>query len=278
MLSQLIQNSSLTTDLKEIALKVIHSQRISPDEGVLLYSKADTSLLALLADECRKRAVGDYVFYNRNVHIEPTNICVYDCKFCSYSHHQSKESWELTVAEMVHTVKKLSDDITEVHIVGAVHPGRDIYYYADLIRQVRQAKPQVHIKAYTAIEIEYMANRAELSFEKGLQLLKDAGLDSIPGGGAEIFDDEIREKICGKKSTTEAWLAIHETAHKLGIPTNATILYGHIEQFEHRIHHMELLRNLQDKTGGFNAYIPLKFKSKNNEMSEIGEVPLIEDM
>lgn len=278
MLPQLIQNSTLQKEIKEIALKVVHSQRITPDEGILLYKKADTSLLALLADECRKKAVGDYVFYNRNVHIEPTNICVYDCKFCSYSHHQSKESWELTVAEMVNTVKKLSDEITEVHIVGAVHPGRDIYYYADLIRQVHQAKPQVHIKAYTAIEIEYMAKKAELSFEKGLQLLKDAGLDSIPGGGAEIFDDEIREKICGKKSSTEAWLAIHETAHKLGIPTNATILYGHIEQFEHRIHHMELLRNLQDKTGGFNAYIPLKFKSKNNEMSEIGEVPIIEDM
>lgn len=278
MITQLIQNSTTPKEIKEIALKVIQNERITPAEGISLYKSADTSLLALLADERRKTAVGDYAFYNRNVHIEPTNICVYDCKFCSYSHHQSKESWELTVAEMVNTVKKLSNDITEVHIVGAVHPGRDIHYYAGLLSEVRKAKPMVHIKAYTAIEIEYMANRAGLSFEAGLQLLKDAGLDSIPGGGAEIFDDKIREQICGKKSTTEAWLAIHETAHKLGIPTNATILYGHVEEFEHRIHHMELLRQLQDKTGGFNAFIPLKYKSKNNEMSQIGEVPIIEDM
>ncbi|MDO9257969.1 MAG: CofH family radical SAM protein [Bacteroidales bacterium] len=278
MISDIIQASAISNQIKDIALKVLSSTRITPAEGVILYREADTSLLALLADQVRKRTVGDYVFYNRNVHIEPTNICVYDCKFCSYSHHQSKESWELTIDEMVKTVVTLGDDITEVHIVGAVHPGRDIYYYADLIKRVHEARPSLHIKAYTAIEIEYMAQRSGLSFTQGLQLLKDAGLNSLPGGGAEIFDDAIREQICGKKSSTEAWIEIHETAHKLGIPTNATILYGHIEQFEHRIHHMELLRQLQDRTGGFNAYIPLKFKSKNNEMSYVGEVSLIEDL
>ncbi len=264
--------------IKAIALKVLGATRITPEEGILLYREADTSLLALLADQVRKRVAGDYVYYNRNVHIEPTNICVYDCKFCSYSHHQSKESWELSIDEMVRTVVSLGDEITEVHIVGAVHPGRDIYYYAGLIKRVREARPSLHIKAYTAIEIEYMAQKSGLSFEQGLLLLKDAGLDSLPGGGAEIFDDTIREQICGKKSSTEAWIEIHETAHRLGIPTNATILYGHIETFEHRIHHMELLRQLQDRTGGFNAYIPLKFKNKNNEMSNIEEVSLIEDL
>lgn len=278
MISELVKNSLLESKVKQIALKVLENKRITPEEGVILYRDADTSLLALLADQVRKRTVGDYVFYNRNVHIEPTNICVYDCKFCSYSHHQSKESWELSIAEMVKTVVNLGDEITEVHIVGAVHPGRDIYYYADLIKQVHQARPALHVKAYTAIEIEYMAQKAGLSFEQGLQLLKDAGLNSLPGGGAEIFDDKVRAQICGKKSTTEAWLEIHETAHKLGIPTNATILYGHIETFEHRIHHMELLRQLQDRTGGFNAYIPLKFKNKNNLMSDIEEVSLIEDL
>ncbi|MEI6061512.1 MAG: CofH family radical SAM protein [Bacteroidota bacterium] len=278
MISEIVQASDINIRVKEIALKVLGETRITPEEGILLYKEADTSLLALLADQVRKRKVGEYVFYNRNVHIEPTNICVYDCKFCSYSHHQSKESWELTVDEMVKTVVSRGDDITEVHIVGAVHPGRDIYYYANLVKHVHEARPSLHIKAYTAIEIEYMAERSGLSFEEGLQLLKDSGLNSLPGGGAEIFDDKIREQICGKKSTTEAWLAIHETAHKLGIPTNATILYGHVEQFEHRIHHMELLRQLQDRTGGFNAYIPLKFKSKNNEMSYVGEVSLIEDL
>ncbi len=278
MISEIVQNSAINGRIKDIALKVLAATRITPEEGVLLYRDADTSLLALLADQVRKRKTGDYVFYNRNVHIEPTNICVYDCKFCSYSHHQSKESWELTIDEMVNTVVSLGTDITEVHIVGAVHPGRDIYYYAGLVKRVHEARPELHIKAYTAIEIEYMAKKSDLSFEQGLQLLKDSGLNSLPGGGAEIFDDTIREQICGKKSTTEAWLEIHETAHKLGIPTNATILYGHIETFEHRIHHMDLLRQLQDRTGGFNAYIPLKFKSKNNFMSHVGEVSLIEDL
>lgn len=278
MISEIVQNADISLNIKEIAIKVIDGKRITPDEGISLYCEADTSLLALLADQVRKRLVGEYVFYNRNVHIEPTNICVYDCKFCSYSHHQSKESWELTVDEMVNTVVNLGDEITEVHIVGAVHPGRDIYYYAGLIQKVHEARPLLHIKAYTAIEIEYMAKKSGLNFEQGLQLLKDAGLNSLPGGGAEIFDDKIREQICGKKSSTEAWLEIHETAHKLGIPTNATILYGHVEEFEHRIHHMELLRQLQDRTGGFNAYIPLKFKNKNNEMSYIEEVSFIEDL
>lgn len=278
MISEIIKSAAIHPDIKNIALKVLSHSRITPEEGLALYRFADTSLLALLADQVRKYKVGDYVFYNRNVHIEPTNICVYDCKFCSYSHHQSKESWELTVDEMVNTVVNLGDEITEVHIVGAVHPGRDIYYYAGLVKRVREARPGIHIKAYTAIEIEYMAQRAGLSFEAALQLLKDSGLNSLPGGGAEIFDDEIREQICGKKSSTEAWIEIHETAHKLGIPTNATILYGHVEQFEHRIHHMDLLRKLQDRTGGFNAYIPLKFKSKNNEMSYVGEVSFIEDV
>ena len=278
MISEIVKMSAIDSRIKDIALKVLGSIRITPEEGILLYRDADTSLLALLADQVRKRIVGEYVFYNRNVHIEPTNICVYDCKFCSYSHHQSKESWELTIDEMVNTVVSLGDEITEVHIVGAVHPGRDIYYYADLVKRVHEARPELHIKAYTAIEIEYMAQKSGLSFEQGLKLLKDSGLNSLPGGGAEIFDDAIREQICGKKSTTEAWLEIHETAHKLGIPTNATILYGHIETFEHRIHHMELLRQLQDRTGGFNAYIPLKFKSKNNFMSHVGEVSLIEDL
>jgi aminodeoxyfutalosine synthase len=278
MISEIIKSTAISSHIKKIALKVLDSQRITQAEGIQLYNDADTSLLALLADQVRKRKVGDYVFYNRNVHIEPTNICVYDCKFCSYSHHQSKESWELTVDEMVKTVVNLGDDITEVHIVGAVHPGRDIYYYANLVKRVHEARPLLHIKAYTAIEIEYMAHRSGLSFEQGLQLLKESGLNSLPGGGAEIFDDKIREEICGKKSSTEAWLEIHETAHRLGIPTNATILYGHIEKFAHRIHHMELLRQLQDRTGGFNAYIPLKFKNKNNFMSHISEVSLVEDL
>lgn len=279
MFKDFIHTISISEEIKSIAANILDNKRISANQAIALYEQADLSLLGFLANEARKHKVGNYVFYNRNVHIEPTNICVYDCKFCSYSHHQAKESWEFSISEMVEKVRLLGDEITEVHIVGAVHPARDIYYYADLIKQVKAvAKPNVHIKAYTAIELEYMINKAGLSFEEGLQMLKNAGLDSIPGGGAEIFDDKIREEICGKKSSTEAWLKIHETAHKLGIPSNATILYGHIEKIQHRIHHLQLLRDLQDKTGGFNAFIPLKYKNKNNEMSYIKETTVIEDL
>jgi aminodeoxyfutalosine synthase len=179
---------------------------------------------------------------------------------------------------MVQKVKDLGQEITEVHIVGAVHPGRDIYYYANLISEVSKARPDLHVKAFTAIEIEYMVARAGLSLEEGLRLLKEAGLDSMPGGGAEIFDDKIREVICGKKSTAEAWLKVHETGHRLGIPSNATILYGHIESYRDRIDHLEKLRQLQDRTHGFNAFIPLKYRKANNELAWIGEVPLVEDL
>ncbi|MBK7172541.1 MAG: aminofutalosine synthase MqnE [Bacteroidales bacterium] len=277
-MKELLESALLPDHLKLIAIKVLDGERISTSEGLILYKEAELSLLALLADNVRIRINNNYTFYNRNVHIEPTNICVYNCKFCSYSHHQSPESWELSIEEMVEKVKSLGDEITEVHIVGAVHPARDINYYADLIRKVKTCRPGLHIKAYTAIEIEYMAKKAGIGLEQGLQILKEAGLDSIPGGGAEIFDEQIREVICGKKSTSEAWLDVHETAHKLGIPSNCTILYGHVEHYEHRIEHLQRLRSLQDKTGGFNAFIPLKFRSMNNELSWVGEVSLLEDM
>lgn len=265
-------------ELADISQKILDGKRISPEEGLYLFEKSGLALLAYLADERRKMAVGDAVFYNRNVHIEPTNICVYDCKFCSYSHHQSAEQWDFTIQEMLDKVSSLGQEITEVHIVGAVHPARDVHYYADLVRKVKDIRPDVHVKAFTAIEIEYMCNKASMSFRDGLALLQSAGLDSLPGGGAEIFDPVVREQICGRKSDAQTWLDIHQTAHELGLPTNATILYGHIETYGHRISHLEKLRQLQDRTRGFNAFIPLKFKSGNNEMSYLGEVSVIEDM
>lgn len=278
-MNDLINNSSFVPEnQKRIAEKIFSGERISADEGILLFREAELSLLALLADHVRQKKNGNLTYYNRNIHIEPTNICVYDCRFCSYSNHKSPESWELTVDEMVKTVEGLGDEITEVHIVGAVHPGRDLHYYANLIREVRKVRPAIHIKAFTAIEIEYMIKRSGLSLEEGLGMLKESGLDSIPGGGAEIFDEKIREVICGQKSTSKAWLEVHEVAHRLGIPSNATILYGHVEQYEHRIEHLLRLRDLQDQTNGFNAFIPLKFRNKNNELSWIEEVSLLEDM
>jgi aminodeoxyfutalosine synthase len=168
--------------------------------------------------------------------------------------------------------------VTEVHIVGGVHPSYDLHYWGSLIRKIREYRPSIHIKAFSAIELDYMISKAGLTIEEGLMILKEYGLDSIPGGGAEIFDEELRKNICDDKSSSELWLKIHETAHRLGIPSNATILYGHIENYTHRIDHMERLRRLQDRTKGFNCFIPLKYKKANNSMSYLGEVSITEDL
>lgn len=266
--------------LKPIASKVAAAQRITTEEALALYGEADLPLLGLLASITRKRLNGNYAYYNRNFHIEPTNICVYNCKFCSY-HKAYGESgyWDYTIDEMLNIVKQFDNkEVTEVHIVGGVHPQHDLYYYIDLIKRIKNHRPGLHIKAFSAIELDYMVRKAGLSIEKGLSLLKEAGLGSIPGGGAEIFDEEIRSKICGEKSSSATWLEIHKTAHQLGIPSNATILYGHIENYSHRVDHLNRLRDLQDSTNGFNAFIPLKYKSGNNSMSDLGETSIIEDL
>ena len=267
------------TGLRMIADKVEAGTRISAEEGLLLYNKAGLSLLGLLSGIVRRRKNGNYAFFNRNFHIEPTNKCVYNCRFCSY--HKSEgdpESWESSHEEILEMVKEFDKkEVTEVHIVGGVHPLHDINYYGNLIQKIRKHRPNLHIKAFSAIELDYMITKAGLTIADGLEQLRKYGLDSIPGGGAEIFDEEIRRRTCPEKASAEKWLSIHETAHKLGIPSNATMLYGHIENYSHRIDHMERLRDLQDRTGGFNAFIPLKYKKANNSMSYLGEVSLPED-
>jgi aminodeoxyfutalosine synthase len=262
----------------KIAEKVFLKQRITPEEGLFLFQKADIGYLGMLAEIVRREKCGNDVYYIRNFHIEPTNICVNKCRFCSYSHHYSSRSWELTVDQMLNIVREQDDTVREVHITGAVHPDRDIYYYGELLVKIRKIRPDIHIKALSAVELEFLMKKSRLSNEQGLKYLKSCGLDSIPGGGAEIFDTAIRNKICESKATSSEWLAIHETAHKLNISSNATMLYGHIEQYEHRINHLLLLRELQDRTGGFNAFIPLKFKNRNNELSYINEASVLEDM
>jgi aminodeoxyfutalosine synthase len=262
----------------EVAQKVIHGERISIREGILLFEKAELAFIGLLADLIRTKKNGNQVYYIRNYHIEPTNICVNKCRFCSYSHHFSPKKWELTQEDILEEVKNQDPSVREVHITGAVHPDRDIFYYGELLRKIRILRPDIHIKAYSAVELDYMIRKAKINIEQGLLFLRECGLDSIPGGGAEIFDEKIRKEICGMKSTSESWLKIHETAHGIGIPSNATMLYGHLESYSHRIEHLDRLRQLQDKTGGFNAFIPLKFRNSNNEMSGISEVSVTEDM
>lgn len=270
----------MSASIDTITDKIHNEQRISSEDALFLYKNADLSVLGTLANHVRERKNGRQVYFNRNIHVEPTNICIYQCKFCAYSRKQGEAgSWDYSIEDILSMVNKYPvGSITEVHIVGGVHPDRDIDYYKEMVSSIKQARPEIHIKGFTAIELDYMIRKAGLDIAEGLLQLRSAGLDSIPGGGAEIFDDAIRREICGDKSKAEMWLTIHEAAHKAGLPSNATMLYGHIETHQHRVDHLAKLRDLQDRTGGFNAFIPLKYKHKNNLLSHIPELTSIEDM
>ncbi len=267
--------------LKNIGYKIIGSERISFDDGVLLFEKASLPFVGGLANWVREQRHGNITYFNRNFHIEPTNVCVFSCAFCAYSrlYAHREEGWELSIQQMMDIVRSYDGKpVTEVHIVGGVHPKLNLHFFMDVMRQIKAHRPDLHIKGYTAVELDYMFRKAKVSVEEGMKLLHEAGLDSMPGGGAEIFHPEIREQICADKVNAEGWLAIHRTAHQLGMHSNATMLYGHIEKPWHRIDHMERLRSLQDETGGFNTFIPLKFRNKNNDMSSVREATVSEDM
>ena len=277
-LVEFIGEIKIPEQVRTVSLKVIHGERISKAEGEVLFTDTELGLLGVLADYANFKNNSNRVFFIRNFHIEPTNICVNKCKFCSFSHHFSKIQWELSVPEIIQKVREQGPETREVHITGAVHPKRDLYYYGEILREIRKVRPDLHIKAYSAVELDYMIRKAGITFSEGLRYLKSCGLDSIPGGGAEIFDETIREEICGMKSDAATWLEIHETAHQEGIPSNATMLYGHKETYAHRIDHLDRLRQVQDRTHGFNAFIPLKFRNWNNEMEQLPELPVTEDL
>ncbi len=268
-------------ELQQIGEKVLNTQRLSFNEGVLLFEKASLPFVGALANWVREQKHGDKTYFNRNFHIEPTNVCVFSCAFCSYSrlYAHREEGWELSINQMLDIVKSYDNKpITEVHIVGGVHPKLNLAFFAELMQKIKAHRPELHIKGYTAVELDYMFRKAKVTVEEGMKILHAAGLDSMPGGGAEIFHPEIREQICADKVKAEGWLNIHRAAHNLGMHTNATMLYGHIEKYWHRIDHMERLRQLQDETGGFNTFIPLKFRNKNNDMSNVPEASVVEDM
>lgn len=280
-LISLVNSSHEGNRFKKIAEKIINDERITDEEGLLLFEKASLGLTAMFANYIREKKHGDITYFNRNFHIEPTNVCVFSCKFCSYSrlYAHRDEGWQLTADQMMDIVKSYDGKaITEVHIVGGVHPKMDLNFFCDLISRIKQHRPDLHVKGFTAVELDYMFRKAKLTVEEGMLKLKNAGLQSMPGGGAEIFDESIRQQISADKVGADGWLKIHEEAHKLGMHTNATMLYGHIENYAHRIDHMNRLRNLQDKTNGFNTFIPLKFRNKNNDMSNVPESSVIEDM
>ena len=273
--------SAKDAEIRTIGEKVINRSRISFDDGVLLFEKAPLPYVGALANWMREQMHGDKTYFNRNFHIEPTNVCVFACKFCSYSrlYAHREEGWELSSEQMLDIVKSYDGKpVTEVHIVGGVHPKMNLYFFTDLIEKIKAHRPDLHIKGFTAVELDYMFRKAKVSVEEGMKLLNTAGLDSMPGGGAEIFHPDIRSQICDDKVDADGWLHIHKAAHNLGMHTNATMLYGHVEKYHHRVDHMERLRQLQDETHGFNTFIPLKFRNKDNEMSNVKESTIVEDM
>jgi aminodeoxyfutalosine synthase len=267
--------------LKAIGQKIIQNQRISFEDGVALFEKASLPYVGALANWKRFELHGDLTYFNRNFHIEPTNVCVFSCKFCSYSklYAHKEEGWELTIDQMMDIVKSYDGKpVTEVHIVGGVHPKLTLAFFLDLMRAIKAHRPELHIKAFTPVELDYMFRKAKVSIQEGMRLAHEAGLDSLPGGGAEIFHPDVRTIICDDKVDANGWLEIHQTAHELGMHSNATLLYGHIEKYEHRVDHMERLRQLQDQTKGFNTFIPLKFRNKDNEMHDVPESTMLEDL
>ena len=268
-------------ELRKIGTKILNNERISFNDGVLLFEKASLPYVGALANYVREKKHGDLTYFNRNFHIEPTNICVFSCKFCSYSqlYAHREAGWELSINDMLNIVKKYDGQpVTEVHIVGGVHPKMNLDFFLELVRQIREHRPDLHIKGFTPVELDYMFRKAKLTTEEGMKRIHEAGLMSLPGGGAEIFHPDIRSQICDDKVDAEGWLNIHRVAHKLGMHSNATMLYGHIEKYWHRVDHMERLRQLQDETGGFNTFIPLKFRNSDNDMSNIAESTITEDM
>jgi aminodeoxyfutalosine synthase len=267
--------------LARIAQKVFNKERINSEEGLYLYEKASLGYLGTLANFIREEKNGIKTYFNRNFHIEPTNVCLYTCTFCSYSRliKERKDGWEYTLDEMMDIIYKYDDQpVTEVHIVGGVLPKYDVTFYSELFKTIKKHRPDLHIKALTPVEYHYIFKKDKISYEEGMALMLEAGLDSMPGGGAEIFHPEIRDQIAGGKCSGEEWLRIHEIWHGLGKKSNATMLYGHIESYDHRIDHLEKLRQLQDKTGGFQTFIPLKFRNKDNQLSHLSEVSALEDL
>lgn len=261
----------LNVNQQHIAEKTLKGERLNFDDALNLY-EFDLGILGYLAVKAKERQSGKYVFFNRNLHLEPTNACIYHCRFCSYRANENEKPWLLSETEMLNKIAEKASDITEIHITGGVHPSYSIEQATSLLQSISKHFPYIHIKAFTSTEIAQMCKVSGIGYETGLRKLIGAGLGSLPGGGAEIFDETIRSMVCPDKPDSSEWIALHETAHKLGIKSNATMLYGHIEKPVHRIDHMMRLRNLQDRTGGINAFIPLKFRNTNNPMAETSEI------
>jgi aminodeoxyfutalosine synthase len=256
--------------LRELAAKVRDGVRLDAADATLCFTTPHVLHLGRLADAVRRKLHGNVTYFNVNRHINPTNVCVYtyNCKFCSFAAMKGEaHAWEMSHEDVYRrAAEQGGNSVTEFHIVGGLHPDLSMAWYEEMLRGLKARFPDVHLKAFTAIEIGWFAQREKLSIEEVLTRLRDAGLGSLPGGGAEIFHPEVREIICDGKLDADEWIEVHRTAHKMGIHSNCTMLYGHVERVEHKVDHLLRLRALQDETGGFNAFIPLAYHPENNYM------------
>lgn len=259
--------------------KVNSGARISLEEALALYNHKDLLFLGELARSVKLKKTRRQVFFNVNRHINLTNVCVSRCKFCAFGCDENdSRAYTMTIENVMEIGRDLSPKITELHIVSALHPHLPFDYYLEIMRNLKEMNPDVHLQAFTAVEIDYFSNITGLSIEEVLTSLIEAGLGSLPGGGAEVFSPRVRELVCSKKASGERWLEVMETAHSLGLKTNATMLYGHIETLEERLDHLIKLRSLQDRTGGFQSFIPLPFHPHNTELSSLKRTTGYEDL
>ena len=260
--------------LGEIAARVVAGDRLSLDDGVALFESPDLAAVGALANLVRERRHGDLTWFNRNLHINATNVCEASCIFCSFARLKTgdPDAYTMSIEEAVGRLRNLRHTfVTEVHIVNGLNPDLPFDYYTDLLSALKAERPDLHIKGFTAVEIHYYAEKYGMTYAQVIERFRDAGLGSMPGGGAEIFAARARKKLCHDKVDTEGWLEVHRTAHKAGMRSNATMLFGSIERIDERVDHMIRLRELQDETGGFQTFIPLKFHNEGNRLRKISE-------
>jgi aminodeoxyfutalosine synthase len=255
--------------IKYIKDKVVSNQRLTREDGLELFRSNDLLALGRMAAHVAQRRNGNRVYFVQNMHINPTNICVNRCKFCAFSRSKGEPgAYEMSINDILDKARSAGKGVREFHIVSGLHPDLPFVWYLDMLSALKKEFPKIHLKAFTAVEIDYLAKLSNLSITDTLKRLREAGLGSLPGGGAEIFNTSVRNTLCAEKISGDRWLEVIDAAHGIGLKSNATMLYGHIETCEHRIDHLLKLRDLQDRTGGFQAFIPLSFHSQNTEIKK----------